>query len=176
VERRGWEYVERKSATGIVVVVAVTRDQKLVLVEQRREPLGGVVVELPAGLAGDRGQREALEEAARRELVEETGYEAKSFEVLAVGPPSAGLSTEVVSVFLARGLKRVSAGGGDSSEDIRVREVPLRTVDAWLRRQARRGAHIDVKIYAGLYFLTRSRSTEASARTLMPTARRRERR
>src|SRR5580704_13589060 len=78
VARGDWEYAERKNVTGIVAIIAVTAEGKLLLVEQYRPPLGKTVIELPAGLAGDiAGQEgEAMVTAARRELLEETGYEA----------------------------------------------------------------------------------------------------
>ena len=76
VRRGGWEYVERPNVTGIVVIVPVTRDGELVLIEQYRVPVDRPVIELPAGLAGDvpGTEGERLEAAARRELLEETGY------------------------------------------------------------------------------------------------------
>ena len=80
VSRGRWEYVERPKVTGIVIIVAVTRENNVVLVEQNRPPVGGRVIELPAGLAGDiaGSESEAMEEAARRELLEETGVVAYS--------------------------------------------------------------------------------------------------
>ena len=49
----GWEYVTRPGVAGVVVIVAVTEDRKLVLVEQYRAPVHRRVIELPAGLVGD---------------------------------------------------------------------------------------------------------------------------
>src|SRR5271154_1531774 len=82
--RRGWEFVERKNISGIVAIIAVTDERKLLLVEQYRPPMDKNVIELPAGLAGDarENQGEELERAARRELLEETGYEAREMERL----------------------------------------------------------------------------------------------
>jgi ADP-ribose pyrophosphatase len=152
--RNGWECVERPGVTGIVGIVAVTDDNKLVLVEQYRPPVGGPVVELPAGLVGDvAGQaEEGLEDAARRELEEETGYRAEKLERLCEGVPSAGMSDEVITLFLATGLRKTGPGGGDESEDIVVHEVPLVDVMDWLSLQEQRGVRIDLKVYTGLWF------------------------
>jgi ADP-ribose pyrophosphatase len=152
VDEDGWEYVERNAATGIVVIVAVTGDDRLLLVEQFRPPVAARVLELPAGLAGDvvGHEQEALATAARRELLEETGYQAGELTWLAQGPPSAGLSSEVVSFFRASNLRRAGPGGGDASEAITLHEVALGSLDAWLRERSQAGILVDPKIHAGL--------------------------
>ena len=157
VSRNGWEFVERPGVRGVVIVVGVTPRGELLLVEQRREPVGAAVLELPAGLAGDAESPpgEPLEEAARRELVEETGFEAAHIEEVAEGPSTPGLSSERATLFLATGLRRVGAGGGVESEQITVFEVPLGEVEAFLRQQAGRGRAIDLKVYAALHFARR---------------------
>ena len=154
-ERGGWEYVDRVGATGVVVILAVTDEDELVLVEQHRVPLGASVIELPAGLAGDLpdSQDEDFREAARRELLEETGYEAESIEFLCEGPPSAGLTSEIQTLLRATGLRKTGPGGGDETEDITVHTIALNVLDDWLGEAAQRGCLIDPKIYAGLYFL-----------------------
>ena len=121
VAKDGWEWVERVSTSRAVIIVAVTDDEQLVLVEQFRIPLDRRVIELPAGLVGDGSDiaREDPREAARRELLEETGYQAERLEYLAEGPSSSGLTTETYALFLARNVRRVGPGGGDGSEDIR---------------------------------------------------------
>jgi ADP-ribose pyrophosphatase len=92
MQRAGWEYAERRGVTGIVGIVAVTDEGKLLLVEQYRLPLDKRVIELPAGLVGDEAgkERESLLAAANRELQEETGYHAGNLVLLASGPTSAG--------------------------------------------------------------------------------------
>jgi ADP-ribose pyrophosphatase len=151
--RRGhWDYVERTNSWAVAIIVAVTPGDKLLLVEQFRLPVNRSVIELPAGLVGDAGADEPLVEAARRELLEETGYAAAQIEILASGPVTAGLSNEVSYFCAARGLVREGPGGGDDSEDIRVHEVLLADLPAWLAR-AGKNAAIDPKIYAGLWLL-----------------------
>ena len=53
LSRDGWEYVERPNIRGIAVIVAVTDDAKLLLVEQYRASVDRRVISLPAGLVGD---------------------------------------------------------------------------------------------------------------------------
>lgn len=159
IERDGWEYIERTNASAVAVVVAVTDDDHWILIEQHRPPLGQAVIEMPAGLVADivGAEDEDAVEAARRELLEETGYAAAEISFLTAGPPSAGQSTEIVSLYLATGLRRVGEGGGDASEDIIVHRVPLDDADAWLADKAAEGCAIDPKNYAGLYFARRLR-------------------
>ena len=152
-----WEYAHRVNATGAAIIAAVTDDQKLLLVEQYRIPVHARTIELPAGIIGDEpgGSEESHADAARRELLEETGYEAGHIEALSHGPASAGLGSEVVTLFRATQLRRIGAGGGIAHEDITVHEAPLNEVHDWLDAKAKAGFLIDPKIYAGLYFIGR---------------------
>jgi ADP-ribose pyrophosphatase len=154
-----WEYADRVGATGAVVIVGVTDGGHMIMTEQFRIPVNQRVIELPAGIAGDiPGQEgEELAIAARRELLEEAGYEAFGMELLFPGPPSAGLASEVVTFFKATGLRKVAKGGGEGHEDITVHEIPLSEIDAWLRRKSADGLLVDPKVYTGLYFVTRDR-------------------
>ncbi len=154
LDKNGWEYAERKGCTGVITVVAITDADRVVLVEQHRPALGASVIELPAGLVGDEhgNHEEAMEEAAHRELIEETGYEAESFEFLVEGPASAGMAAETIAFFRAHRLKKVGEGGGVSGEDITVHEVPLDEVEAWINGRVAEGLLVDPKVYTGLYF------------------------
>lgn len=149
VRRNGWEFVERKNITGIGILVALTEEGGVLIVEQWREPVESRVLELPAGLFGDEGEEEP-EAAANRELVEETGYSADQIEKLMEGPPSPGVANEIVTVYLARRLTRVGAGGGVGGEDITVHEVPLHRVLDWLEEKRAEGFLIDPKTYGVL--------------------------
>jgi ADP-ribose pyrophosphatase len=153
--RGHWEYVERSNSPAGIVIVALTPEGKLLLTEQYRVPVQKNTIELPAGLAGDDNYGgEPFVEAARRELLEETGYAAGEWEELAWGPPSPGLSNEIVVFYRARNLRKAGSGGGAGAEQIRVHEIPPSEAPAWLEEQARRGALIDPKVFAGLYFLS----------------------
>ncbi len=155
VKRGRWEYVERTNAHCAAVIVAVTDDDELLLIDQTRVPLGGRVIELPAGLVGDQGDipEEALEEAANRELIEETGYSAARWTPLIDGPPSPGLANEHLFFLLAEGLTKVGEGGGVGLEDIRVFRVPLAEAEDWIMARKAEGEIVDPKVFAGLYFL-----------------------
>ncbi|HNW07075.1 MAG: NUDIX hydrolase [Verrucomicrobia bacterium] len=85
-----------------VVIVALTRQDQLLLVRQFRRAAGAITLELPAGHI-DPG--ETPEQAARRELAEETGYEADHFELLASLSPSVARFTNRMWCFLATGAR-----------------------------------------------------------------------
>ncbi|HXG58381.1 MAG TPA: NUDIX hydrolase [Thermoanaerobaculia bacterium] len=144
LERDGWEYVERKRAREAVAVIAVTDAGELVLTEQYRRAVDARVIDLPAGLV----EEHPPAETAKRELEEETGFTCEEVEFLARGPTSPGLTSELVSFYRARGVRRVGPGGGIGDEEITVHLVPLRDIDRWLR--SRGGVLIDVKVWAGL--------------------------
>jgi ADP-ribose pyrophosphatase len=155
VRRGTYEFASRRKVSGIVMIAALTDEKKLLLVEQFRPPLGKRVIELPAGLAGDSAKHagEPLVNAAKRELFEETGYEARRWKQVAEGPPSAGICDEVITLFVASGLTKTGDGSGDGQEDITLHEVELSKLPAFLRRKSRAGCLIDLKLYAGLNFL-----------------------
>ncbi|MGA9422484.1 MAG: NUDIX hydrolase [Rhodanobacteraceae bacterium] len=156
LKRRGrWEFAERTNDGGGVIIVAVTPQDRLLFVEQYRAAIEGRSIEMPAGLVGDLADspHEKAVDAARRELLEETGYAAGRIEFLMAGPSSSGMSNEIMAFVRAFDLVRVHAGGGDDSEDITVHEVPRADAPRWLLEKMHEGYSVDPKMFAGLYFL-----------------------
>ncbi|MCP4837691.1 MAG: NUDIX hydrolase [Phycisphaera sp.] len=154
--RGGWEFAHRRIGRSVVAVIAVDREDRLLLVEQFRPAVEAHVIELPAGLVGD-GIDDANENAlaaARRELMEETGFEAESWIPLPSVVSSAGLTDERVELFLARGLHRVGPGGGIESEAITVHLVPLSNLIPWLGRKIDGGCSVDGRVYAAPTFIS----------------------
>jgi ADP-ribose diphosphatase len=155
IDRDGWEYVERVYCNEAVVILAVNDREEVIFTEQYRIPVASTVIEFPAGLLKDPDAPadETREEAATRELLEETGYQAEDMELIASGPPSPGLSAEIAVFYQATSVQKVAKGGGVGLEKIIVHEVPLKEVDGWLQGMESQGRLIDPKVYAGLYFL-----------------------
>ncbi|GAB3262200.1 NUDIX domain-containing protein [Nocardioides dilutus] len=93
---------------GAAVVLAVDERDRVLVVRQYRHPVGQRLVELPAGLLDMPG--EDPEEAARRELVEEAGYDARSWTHLGSTYSSPGITGEVIHLYLARDLTPADRG------------------------------------------------------------------
>jgi 8-oxo-dGTP pyrophosphatase MutT (NUDIX family) len=164
--RSGWEYVSRPNSNGGVIIVAVTAAKKLLLIEQMRHPLNKPVIELPAGLIGKgtAATRQTIVAAAKRELEEESGYKCRSVAILASGATLPGMTDELNTLCFAKGLIPLAAPGEHpghkrqwgkeaEGEHTIVHEVPIDKVAGWLKTQERKGAIIDLKVFAGLYFL-----------------------
>ena len=115
------EYGVLESA-GFAAIVPVTDDDKVVLVRQWRQPLGGFTLELPSG-GVDAG--EEPETAARRELFEETGYRVEGLEHLVSVHTSTGRSTEVCHLFRCRAVPDERGPRPEQTEFIRVVELPF---------------------------------------------------
>ncbi len=127
------------------VILAVTPDDRVLLVEQHRVPLGGACLELPAGLVGDHGPEEVTA-AAIRELEEETGWRAARMISLGDFVSSPGLTSERFWLLRAEALARVGPGGGVDDEQITVHAVPRRNIAAFIDACRARGLSIDVKL------------------------------
>ncbi|MBQ6119088.1 MAG: NUDIX hydrolase [Clostridia bacterium] len=113
------EYIRH---VGAVCVVPVTDDGRVVVERQFRYPFNDVLTEIPAGKLD--GKEEPRENAARRELREETG--AQAAELISLGDyyPTCAYSDEVIHMYLARGLS-FGARALDEDEFLNVKLVPL---------------------------------------------------
>jgi len=108
-----------------VNVVAVTADDKVLLIRQYRVGTRTVTTEVPGGTV-DPGERPL--DAARRELLEETGYTSDDWSEIGRVEPNPAFQTNVTYTFLARSARRTGAQRFDETESIEVEERPLEDV------------------------------------------------
>jgi len=132
-KKRGrWEYVSR--ARGIKAAVIV--------------PHGGRVLELPAGLIGDEDHYEGEDPlaAAKRELVEETGYDAAEWTDCGTYLSSPGMTGESFTLLKATALTKVGEGGGTDAEDITVHRLKISELPQRVAEFREQGVAIDVRV------------------------------
>jgi ADP-ribose pyrophosphatase len=118
---------------GAVAILALTDDNKIVVVEQYRKALEKTIIEIPAGKL-ELG--EDPETCARRELEEETGYGCKEMEWLISFYTSPGFADEIVHLYIAKGLeKKENAASLDEDEFVNLMEITLEEAQAYLKEQ-----------------------------------------
>ena len=108
-----------------VNIIPVTQDLEVVMVKQFRHGTKEITLEIPGGMVE---KEDSLEQAASRELLEETGYQAREMRLLGVVHPNPAILTNRCSTYLALNLEKVNDGDGDETEDIEVSLVPLKEI------------------------------------------------
>jgi 8-oxo-dGTP pyrophosphatase MutT (NUDIX family) len=149
-----FEIIEHPGGIGIVALrenplAGAGAEPEVVLVAQYRPALGKSLWEIPAGLV-EEYERDQPELTAERELREETGHTADSWQLLTRVYPSVGFSTETQTLFLARHAYPAPDAAGipdDPTEIEQVRWLPLSEALDWCKR----GLIVDSKTVLGLY-------------------------
>ncbi len=115
--KRKWEFVERKGKRKVVTMICRSPSSgKILLIKQPRIPIDSVEISFPAGLVDE---NETIEEAALRELKEETGYNVRILHVSNPLPKSAGMSSESTSlVFCEVEENEIGKTRMDATEEI----------------------------------------------------------
>ncbi|MBS4215780.1 NUDIX hydrolase [Neobacillus rhizophilus] len=118
---------------GAVAILAVTPENKIIMVEQYRKAIERTIVEIPAGKL-EKG--EEPDACARRELEEETGYVCESLELLTSFFTSPGFADEIVHVYLAKGLtKKEDSAALDEDEFVNLEELTLEEALQYVKEQ-----------------------------------------
>lgn len=125
---------------------AVTEDNKVILVKQYRNALGQVGIEVPGGVA-DAG--ETPEQACRRELLEETGYQFDEFHYLGKISANPATTTNLTHMFLATGGKKVAEQQLDDTEEVEVLFHSIEEVkELVLQNKIMQSLHVNCIMYA----------------------------
>ncbi|TXK45758.1 NUDIX hydrolase [Pontibacter qinzhouensis] len=112
----------------VVVTFPLTADNKVIFVRQYKHAAGEILIELPAGVI-DEGEDVPME-AAKRELLEETGYASENAELLLEVIDNPTKDTNKIYYFLQRNVVKVAEQNLDVSENIEVLTIPLEEVEA----------------------------------------------
>jgi len=128
---------------GGAVVVAITPDEKILLVKQFRYAFEESVLELPAGKLDD---AENPRKCAIRELAEETGYKAEKISKLGQIYTTPGFCDEVLHIFLAENLIPGEPAREEGEEDMQVVEFTLNEI----KENIREGKIVDAKTISGI--------------------------
>ena len=148
-EKNTWEYIKRKNNQKIVTIIPIDfTNNEIIFIKQWREAIGKYVIEFPAGLID---KNETPIKAAKRELMEETGYEG---DVLFASPllsKSAGITNECGYI-----IKIIVTSKGDQNlqdqEQIEVLKCPIVGRFNWLKHLEKEpNTIIDGQVY--LYLL-----------------------
>jgi ADP-ribose pyrophosphatase len=138
------EYVRHP---GAVMMIPLLDEATVILIRQFRYAVGRHFIEIPAGKI-DPGEEPLA--TARRELVEECGFEAGSWRRITTIHPCIGYSDERIEVYLARDLKDVGHAP-DDGEFVEVMPVPLKQALQWVEQ----GRITDAKTVIGLMWAER---------------------
>lgn len=118
---------------GAVAILPITKENKIVMVEQYRKPMERTLVEIPAGKL-EKGEEPAA--CAKRELEEETGYDCEVLEWLISFYTSPGFADEIVHLYVAKGLfKKENAASLDEDEFVNVIELTLEEALQYIKEQ-----------------------------------------
>ena len=140
-----------------MAIVAIDAEDEVLLVRQYRSPAERVLLEIPAGTLdpGEDGSVEDPDIASRRELEEETGYRAATWQLLGRFWTAPGFATELMYLYLATDL--VAAGDDrlrpEADERLHLVRLPWRDAVT----AAERGEIADAKSIVGLFWLARLR-------------------
>ncbi len=137
---------------GSVAVLPLLDDSTVILERQYRYAIDKHLLEIPAGMIE---ANEGIEDAAERELLEETGYKAGRLEYIGKCYMTPGYCTEVIHFFIARELKRTEGNNKDEDEEI---ELVIMSLDEAIGKVISNEIEDAKTAYALLVYYNRSRN------------------
>lgn len=130
-----------------VTAVAITEEGEVVLERQYRHALGETCIEIPGGCVDDTDSN--LEEAIKRELLEETGYAFSSYEYLGKISANPSTNSNLMHMYLAKGGKKVASQELDHNEEIEIELATIAELKQLLREnKIVQAMHVTCIMYA----------------------------
>lgn len=134
-----------------VTALAVTADNKVLMVRQYRHGLGEVGLELPGGCVDDTDEN--YEDAIRRELLEETGYAFESAHYLGKISANPSTNSNLMHMFVATGGQKIKDQDLDDNEEIDVLTLSFEELNTLIEeKRIAQAMHISTIVY-GLRYL-----------------------
>ena len=118
VPNKGYQKREIVEHNGVVAVIAITEDNKIILIKQYRKSIEDVVIEIPGGKLE---LNENPRECAIREFRKKTGYNAESFKLIHKFYPSLGFSNQMIFIYLAEKLEKCE--DRQEEQQIEIQEI-----------------------------------------------------
>ena len=130
-----------------VTALAITEEGKIILERQYRHALGEVCIEIPGGCVDESDA--SLEDAIKRELLEETGYSFSSFEYLGKVSANPSTNNNLMHMFLAKGGKKTASQQLDHNEEIDIDLVTPAELKQMIREnKILQAMHLSCMLYA----------------------------
>lgn len=136
-----------------VNIIALTKDEKVVLIEQFRHGIEEIILEIPGGMIDD---GEETETAARRELLEETGFSADKFVFLGKSRPNPAIQNNMIFHFLALDCEKTGDVSFDEHESVLTRIVSLEDAEKLIES----GEISHSMVVAAFYYFSNYRNRE----------------
>lgn len=118
VPNKGYQKREIVEHNGVVAIIGITKENKIILVKQYRKSIENIVLELPGGKLE---LNEKIRECAKRAFKQKTGYVAENLKLIHKFYPSAGISNQMIFIYLANKLEKCEDKKDDSQ--IEVQEI-----------------------------------------------------
>lgn len=139
------DYYIVSSSPESVSIVAISADGKILVTKEYRHAIGSHVTGFAGGSVDE---SETAQEAAKRELLEETGCTASSFEVIGSCYPLPGILAQKMTIVLARDARKIHEARLQASEVIESGFIPIHELNSLLQK----GGCIDGIMCTALYF------------------------
>jgi len=142
-KEKKWTYVKRSNSRGAVTIIAINKENELILIKQFRIPIASYIYEFPAGLID---KDYTIEETALKELKEETGYIGEIIDVSTKIYSSPGLTSENAYCVKIRATEKKEKEL-EPEEDIELIHLKKENIHAFLENIKKNGEKIDAKVY-----------------------------